>query len=353
LKFVGTNPLGGDHTAFIDNVRITGSPVQAGVGVEWLVADQLGTPRMVVDHTGSLSDVKRHDYFPFGEDMLPDANWRNAAHGYGSVDGVRQKFGGKEWDSETELVFFKARYHSSVQGRFISTDPFVITPERFQDPQQFNLYSYVRNSPLHFVDPTGKTLSLSGDVNEARNQLCLQIGGDCDRISFNAKTNTFTVDLSGIDLTQNEGANLLNDVVNSEHHYDLSIGSTVETLGGTVKVGALNTNLDNNPDNRPLFKKGKIDKDKPKKGIDDQIGIDIKAVRFNRKSDNPSLETAMPYTVVFHELAEAYAKVDHHKQYDEAHQEAVEREMKLRGQRPYLKLHNPGSGPGDTIFVKQ
>jgi hypothetical protein len=25
LKFVGVNPLGGDDTAFVDNVRITGS----------------------------------------------------------------------------------------------------------------------------------------------------------------------------------------------------------------------------------------------------------------------------------------------------------------------------------------
>lgn len=38
-----------------------------GGSVNWLVSDHLGTPRMVVDQTGSLSGIKRHDYLPFGE----------------------------------------------------------------------------------------------------------------------------------------------------------------------------------------------------------------------------------------------------------------------------------------------
>jgi hypothetical protein len=30
--------------------------------LNWLVTDQLGTPRMIFDQTGSLAGVKRHDY---------------------------------------------------------------------------------------------------------------------------------------------------------------------------------------------------------------------------------------------------------------------------------------------------
>src|SRR5260370_2499693 len=37
--------------------------------VYWLVADQLGTQRMVGDKSGSLAGVKRHDYLPFGEEI--------------------------------------------------------------------------------------------------------------------------------------------------------------------------------------------------------------------------------------------------------------------------------------------
>jgi hypothetical protein len=37
----------------------------------WVVADRLGTPRMVVNKSGSLAGVKRHDYLPFGEECRP------------------------------------------------------------------------------------------------------------------------------------------------------------------------------------------------------------------------------------------------------------------------------------------
>jgi hypothetical protein len=57
-------------------------------------------------------------------------------------------------------------------------------------------------------------------------------------------------------------------------------------------------------------------------------------------------------TTTFHELAEAFAKVEGNKQYAEAHQVAIDRETRLRDQRPYLKDYNPGSGPGTRIIIK-
>jgi hypothetical protein len=38
--------------------------------VEWLVADHLGTPRMIAERTGALAGIKRHDYLPFGEELF-------------------------------------------------------------------------------------------------------------------------------------------------------------------------------------------------------------------------------------------------------------------------------------------
>ncbi len=71
---------------------------------------------------------------------------------------VRQKFGSKERDAETGLDYFGARYFASVQGRFTSPDPLYFAAERLGDPQQFNLYAYVRNNPLRFIDPDGLRL---------------------------------------------------------------------------------------------------------------------------------------------------------------------------------------------------
>jgi len=72
--------------------------------VHWLVTDQLGTPRMIFDHTGSLAATKRHDYLPFGEELVATQGARTTALGY-SGDTVRQKFTSKERDTETGLDY--------------------------------------------------------------------------------------------------------------------------------------------------------------------------------------------------------------------------------------------------------
>ena len=126
------------------------------VNLNWLVTDQLGTPRMVFDKTGSLAATKRHDYLPFGEELFAGTGGRTTAQGYSATDGVRQKFTQKERDNETGLDYFGARYLASMQGRFTSTDPIALTAQRLNDPQQINLYSYARNNPLKYVDPDGE-----------------------------------------------------------------------------------------------------------------------------------------------------------------------------------------------------
>ena len=89
-----------------------------------------GTPRMVLDQTGSLTPLKRHDYLPFGEELFAPTSGRTAAQGYASGDGVRQHFTQKERDNETGLDYFGARYYASMQGRFTGVDPYDINLER-------------------------------------------------------------------------------------------------------------------------------------------------------------------------------------------------------------------------------
>lgn len=122
---------------------------------------------MVIDQTGSLAGVKRHDFAPFGEELYAGIRRNGMGQGqYGyepPQSNVRQRYTGYERDDETGLDFAQARYHSSIQGRFTSVDagPFVVA-----DPQSWNRYSYVQNNPLKFIDPTGNTLILLGDDAE-------------------------------------------------------------------------------------------------------------------------------------------------------------------------------------------
>ncbi|MBI5415119.1 M15 family metallopeptidase [Candidatus Peregrinibacteria bacterium] len=62
------------------------------------------------------------------------------------------KFNGKELDPETNLYYYGARYYNPKIGQFASQDPW---EGDLTDPQSFNKYSYVRNNPLRYVDPSG------------------------------------------------------------------------------------------------------------------------------------------------------------------------------------------------------
>ena len=72
----------------------------------------------------------------------------------------------KERDVETGLDYFINRYYSSTQGRFTSADPIPMTTQRPADPQQLNLYAYVRNNPLRYKDPYGLDLYATGEEAE-------------------------------------------------------------------------------------------------------------------------------------------------------------------------------------------
>lgn len=62
-------------------------------------------------------------------------------------------FTGQRWDSSIGLYDYGARFYDPALGRFISPDPIVPQPG---NPQDLNRYSYVRNNPLKYTDPTGR-----------------------------------------------------------------------------------------------------------------------------------------------------------------------------------------------------
>jgi RHS repeat-associated protein len=96
------------------------------------------------------------------------------------LEYLNAPFTSKERDVETGLDWFEVRYMSAAQGRFASPDPLVWQQwqngsdddkAKFQqfvsDPQNFNLYAYVRNNPLKYTDPTG-TYYCNGSSDECK-----------------------------------------------------------------------------------------------------------------------------------------------------------------------------------------
>jgi RHS repeat-associated protein len=61
-------------------------------------------------------------------------------------------FTDQEDDDELGFYNYGARLYDPVLGKFLSPDSIVQAPD---DPQTLNRYSYARNNPLYYNDPTG------------------------------------------------------------------------------------------------------------------------------------------------------------------------------------------------------
>ena len=62
------------------------------------------------------------------------------------------RFCGEYFDTETGTVYLRARYYQASIGRFISRDSF---SGKKSDPLSLNLYTYCRNNPISYADPSG------------------------------------------------------------------------------------------------------------------------------------------------------------------------------------------------------
>ena len=108
---------------------------------------------------------------PFGEDIFQNVGAsRTASLGYStSQDDLRQKFTGYQKDSETQLDFAEARMYENRFGRFTAVDP-LLASGRSANPQTFNRYAYVINSPLSLTDPSGMDPWWKGNCSNGRSE---------------------------------------------------------------------------------------------------------------------------------------------------------------------------------------
>jgi RHS repeat-associated protein len=101
-------------------------------------------------------------YGPFGET-------------YAETGAADLSFTGMNQDTVPNLYDFPAREFNDIHGRWPSPDPAGIRAVRIKNPQSWNRYAYVQNSPLAFTDPTGLAPCMLGDVRPVSNE-CMQNG---------------------------------------------------------------------------------------------------------------------------------------------------------------------------------
>jgi RHS repeat-associated protein len=102
-------------------------------GTAFYEADGLGS---ITSLSSAAGVIASYNYKPFGITTAA-GNFAN-----------RFRFTGREWDQETALYYYRARYYDPQIGRFISEDPI-----RFHGG--INFYDYVFNSPTTLRDPRG------------------------------------------------------------------------------------------------------------------------------------------------------------------------------------------------------
>ncbi len=86
--------------------------------------------------------------------MYSDGAYAPFGEGYAQTGTADLSFTGMNQDTVSNLYDFPAREYG-IQGRWPSPDPAGILAVDPTDPQTWNRYAYVRNSPLSLVDPTG------------------------------------------------------------------------------------------------------------------------------------------------------------------------------------------------------
>lgn len=108
-------------------------------GQHYNLEDGLGNVRIATNANGSKGSSSNYD--PYGNVY--------------AASGLTQPFQfQKQWqDSESNLLYLRARYYDPSTGRFMSKDP--VSPVLVQ-PQSMNPYQYAYNNPVNLSDPSGK-----------------------------------------------------------------------------------------------------------------------------------------------------------------------------------------------------
>jgi len=147
----------GTHTVYVYDsagqlaAEYTDGATGTGCQTCYLSFDHLGSTRMVTDQNQQV--IERHDYMPFGEEIINGYAGRGTLWGMAS-GVVNQKFTSKERDSESQLDYFGARYYGSSTGRWASPDPSNLGVDIYM-PQTWNRYNYAVNNPLAIKDSNG------------------------------------------------------------------------------------------------------------------------------------------------------------------------------------------------------
>ncbi|MBN1391465.1 MAG: RHS repeat-associated core domain-containing protein, partial [Sedimentisphaerales bacterium] len=137
------NNLGGLQRKYIYGPGIDEPVCMIDTGAHWYFFDGLGSVVALARTNQPLEE--KYTYDVFGKPTI--RNTQDAVLST-SAYGNRFMFTAREFEQETGLYYYRARYYKPTLGRFISRDPIELNGG-------LNFYTYVNNNPIRFRDPKG------------------------------------------------------------------------------------------------------------------------------------------------------------------------------------------------------
>jgi RHS repeat-associated protein len=135
--------------------NLGGGATATGPGDQRLFYNQDGlfSVYALTDVTGKIIEAYQYDAYGAMTVLTgpgPDGTWFTGDEPRAAASAVANAytFTGQRFDAESGLFYFKNRYYSALQGRFISRDPAVRGAEE-------NTYEYASDNPINVFDPSG------------------------------------------------------------------------------------------------------------------------------------------------------------------------------------------------------
>ncbi|WP_373274484.1 RHS repeat domain-containing protein [Prevotella denticola] len=107
-------------------------------------SDHLGSTSYITDDHANITQYDA--YLPYGELLVDE---------HSSREELPYKFNGKQFDEETGLYYYGARYMNPMASLFLSTDRFC------EKNSMHSAYSFCMNNPFKYIDIRGDSLVLN------------------------------------------------------------------------------------------------------------------------------------------------------------------------------------------------
>lgn len=196
---------------------------------KYILKDHLGSANAVTDTSEAMIDLAYFD--PWGKKIsYSNGFWNKKIIKNDLSDHTLKGFTSHEQIDNFSLVHMGGRVYDPLIGRMLSPDPFL---SDFTDNQSHNGYSYVRNSPLSFVDPTGyfpAEMATLGNDKEFKSD------------SYDSDPDDSGIPFDDVD-HQNSGNNSVEEVIKSPGYSGQNENRTLKNMNTTgvgQKVGSEN-----------------------------------------------------------------------------------------------------------------